>query len=271
MDKEQERELASAKADDARIAPQKAVTLTETDEEADTPVSKVTLIDEESVDEPPKDSDPAQTPSEEKKDEEDDSQKDPAPEGDEKNPPHSKTRRIIHEIASYVLIICCAFLFAFLVNHFLLINANVPTGSMENTIMPKDRLFGSRIHYLFTDPKRGDVVIFTYPDDGETSFIKRIIGLPGETIEIRDGKVYINNSETPLNEPYIKEEYTGSWGPYEIPEDSYFMLGDNRKSSKDSRYWVNKFVSRDKILGKALFTYWPFDHAGIFKSVDYGF
>ena len=100
-------------------------------------------------------------------------------------------------------------------------------------------------------------MIFKYPDDESQLFIKRVIGLPGETVEIIDGKVYIDGSETPLDDSFIPETMRGSFGPYEVPEDCYFMLGDNRNNSKDSRYWENTFVRFDQIVGKAIIRYYP--------------
>ncbi len=85
--------------------------------------------------------------------------------------------------------------------------------------------------YWFNDPERGDIIIFEYPDNEEEWFIKRVIALPGETVEVRDGKVYINNSTTPLDEPYIKEEPVEDFGPYTVPKDGYFVMGDNRNNS----------------------------------------
>ena len=101
--------------------------------------------------------------------------------------------------------------------------------------MQGDRIFGNRLAYVMTDPKRYDIIIFKYPDDTSKTFIKRIIGLPGETVEIKDGNVYINGSETPLDDSFCAEETEGGFGPYVVPEDSYFVMGDNRANSIDSR------------------------------------
>ena len=97
-------------------------------------------------------------------------------------------------ILEYVISIGIAIVVALLINNFILLNAKVPSGSMENTIMTGDRLFGFRLSYLMEDPKRGDIVIFKYPDNESINYIKRIIGLPGETVTIKDSKVYINDS-----------------------------------------------------------------------------
>ena len=123
--------------------------------------------------------------------------------------------------------------------------------------MTGDRIFGNRLAYTFGEPERFDIVIFKFPDDESQLFIKRVIGLPGETVEIRDGKVYIDGSHTPLDDSFTPETPVGDYGPYEVPEDCYFMLGDNRNYSKDSRFWQNTYVEEDKILGKAVLKYFP--------------
>ena len=110
---------------------------------------------------------------------------------------------------------------------------------------------------MFDDPERFDIVIFKYPDDESQRFIKRVIGLPGETVEIREGKVYINGSDTPLDDSFTPETPVGNFGPYTIPEGCYFMLGDNRNNSRDSRMWDNPYVKKEKILGKAVLRYFP--------------
>ena len=167
------------------------------------------------------------------------------------------------EIISWLLIGIVAFLLAKGITSYVIIKAIIPTNSMENTIMTGDRIIGNRLAYLFTSPKRGDIVIFKFPDDETQNYIKRIIGIPGDTVEIKDGSVYLYDSEGkltegPLDEPYIKEEmYTSGVLTFTVPEDSYFVLGDNRNSSLDARYWTNTFVHEDKILGKALFRYRP--------------
>ena len=153
---------------------------------------------------------------------------------------------------------------------------SLPSSSMENTIMPGNRLIGTRFSYWFSEPERGDIVIFHYPLDEKIIYIKRVIGLPGETVKIEDGKIYINDSETPLDEPYLKEEWLveNTGFSYTIPEDCWLMLGDNRNNSADSRYWPQKaleeglvssieegrekysFVHSDQIMARAVFRYW---------------
>ena len=164
---------------------------------------------------------------------------------------------IMEELWEYIKMIIFVVVVVFIVNNVLLINAKIPSESMEDTIMTGDRIFCNRLAYINKDPQRFDIVIFKYPDDETQLFIKRVIGLPGETVEIRDGKVYIDGSETPLDDSFTPEPPQGDWGPEVVPEGSYFMLGDNRNRSKDSRFWTNTFVKKEKILGKAVLRYFP--------------
>lgn len=161
------------------------------------------------------------------------------------------------ELWEYIKMIIFVVAVVLVVNNFLLINARVPSESMENTIMTGDRFFGNRLAYLFDDPERFDIVVFKYPDDESQLFVKRVIGLPGETVEIKDGKVYINGSQTPLDDSFTPETPMGDYGPYVVPEGSYFMLGDNRNHSGDSRFWKQPYVEKEKIVGKAIFRYFP--------------
>ena len=166
--------------------------------------------------------------------------------------------RLIENIWPYVVAVGVAFF----INSFILVNATVPSGSMQNTLMPGDRFFGNRLAYITSDPERFDIIVFHYPDDESVLYVKRIIGLPGETVEIKNGKVYIDGAETPLDDSFIPEPMKGSFGPYTVPEGSYFMLGDNRNNSWDSRKWTNTFVKKEKIVGKAMFRYWPLTSIG---------
>ena len=161
------------------------------------------------------------------------------------------------EIADWILVILIAAVIAIILNCFFVVNARIPSASMETTVMTGDRLYGNRLAYINSQPQRGDIVIFRYPDNEKELFIKRVIGLPGDKVEIKDGLVYINDSKTPLSEPYVNGTPVGSFGPYEVPADSYFMMGDNRNNSADSRFWRNSYVHKDKILGEAWFRYYP--------------
>lgn len=163
------------------------------------------------------------------------------------------------EIFEWVKIILAAAVIAFCLNTFIIANSTVPSGSMETTIMTGDRIIGSRLAYkLGGDPERGDIVIFdhrTGPGDETTRLVKRIIGLPGESVDIRDNQVFINGAL--LDEPYLKEEMETNDFHFEVPEDCYLMLGDNRNYSADARYWPDPYVPKKEILAKVLFRYYP--------------
>lgn len=183
------------------------------------------------------------------------------------------------ELLSYVWIILFACVAAMAVNRYVLINAEIPSESMENLLTVDDRIFGCRLSYVFGEPERYDVVMFRYPVHEDTIYIKRIIGLPGETVEIRKGKIYIDGSETPIEEDYLPEKWTDGNDGYlfEVPKDAYLMLGDNRNLSEDARYWAqcalddevasNKeeaqkytYVREDQMIGRAILKYYPKFH-----------
>jgi len=137
----------------------------------------------------------------------------------------------------------------------ILINAVIPTESMVATRQKGDHVIGLKSSYWFSEPQRGDIVVFHAPDTPETLYIKRVIGTPGDTVVISDGKTYINGEQ--LQEDYLPEPMEGYFGPFVVPEGSWFMLGDNRNHSLDARYWDNTWVTKDMIVGKAYFRYWP--------------
>ena len=182
--------------------------------------------------------------------------------------------------------ICVAVILALFVRTFVVQAFKIPTGSMENNLLIGDHLLVNKFVFAPTrsraedlllpiDPiRRGDVLVFKYPEDPERDFIKRVIGLPGETLELKEKKVYING--TPLDEPYVHFlfpvdatssdlgegtfDVRRSYGPVTVPEGHYFMMGDNRDNSQDSRYWG--FMPREYVKGKALFVYFSFGEGG---------
>jgi signal peptidase I len=188
--------------------------------------------------------------------------------------------------------ICVAVILALFVRTFVVQAFKIPTGSMENNLLIGDHLLVNKFVFAPTasrleqallpiDPiRRGDILVFKYPEEPDRDFIKRVIALPGETIELRNKKVHING--TPLEEPYVHflfpPDETGSgagegdfdvrrnYGPVTVPADHYFMMGDNRDNSQDSRYWG--FMPKDYVKGKALFVYFSFgEGSGLFGSV----
>ena len=175
--------------------------------------------------------------------------------------------------------ICVAVILALFVRTFIVQAFKIPTGSMENNLLIGDHLLVNKFVYapavtaleralLPIDPiARGDIIVFKYPEEPERDFIKRVIGLPGDTLELRNKRVYING--TMLNEPYVHylvppdEEGSGGefdvrvqYGPVTVPAAHYFMMGDNRDNSQDSRYWG--FMPQEYIKGRALFVYFSF-------------
>lgn len=172
----------------------------------------------------------------------------------------------LKEALDFCFPIVIALLVALILKSCVFANAQVPTGSMLNTIQLGDRVIASRLEYKFNDPERYDIIIFRFPDavdagDNKTFFVKRIIGLPGETVEIVNGVVYVTDKDgktEQLRDDFITTETpTGNYGPFEVPEDSYFCMGDNRNHSEDSRFWKNKYVHKDLIIGKVKFRYYP--------------
>lgn len=167
----------------------------------------------------------------------------------------NRKRKIISEILDWSRTILIALIVGFAASKVLITSAQVPTGSMEDTIMPGSRLIINRIAYAVSKPKRGDIIAFYFPDDEETVYLKRIIALPGETVEGKNGNVLVEGE--PLEEDYVTEEIDSDFGPYYVPTDMYFVMGDNRNDSWDSRFWDHKFVAKKKIIGKAEMEYFP--------------
>ena len=173
----------------------------------------------------------------------------------------------LREVLDFLTPIIIALIIAMILKYCVFANIIVPTGSMLNTIQEKDRLIVSRLDYKFNEPERYDIAVFKYPDDEKTLFVKRIIGLPGETVNIVDGTVYVTGTDgktIELRDDFVSEENKDNYnGTFVVPEDCYFVMGDNRDNSVDSRYWTTtNFVSRDKFVGKVMFRYYPFNTAG---------
>ena len=189
-------------------------------------------------------------------------------------------------IREYFESICVAVILALFVRTFVVQAFKIPTGSMENNLLIGDHLLVNKFVFAPTvtraelsllpidEISRGDILVFKYPEEPERDFIKRVIGLPGETIELRNKKVHINGK--PLDEPYVQflfppdpepgsaaEDHVNDfdvrrqYGPVTVPANHYFMMGDNRDNSQDSRYWG--FMPREYVKGKALFVYFSFD------------
>ena len=164
-----------------------------------------------------------------------------------------KENNFIKFFKEWIMPIISAAIIYLLLNKFVFFNVQVPTGSMIPTINIDNRAVVTRI-YNFDNLKRGDVIVF-YSDELGERLVKRLIGLPGDKIEIKNGVVSVNGEQ--LQEDYIenKDNYTGN---FEVPKGKYFFLGDNRPVSKDARYWINHYIDSSAIEGKAQFIFYPF-------------
>ena len=169
--------------------------------------------------------------------------------------PEKEKKSAKAEIWSWAKCILIGIVLALVLDFLVIANARVPTGSMEDTIPVGARIIGFRHAYMMNEPQRGDIIIFKFPDDESVNYVKRVIGLPGETVLIEDGEVYIDGE--PIEEPYLDTVTLGYYGPYTVPEGSYFVMGDNRNDSRDSRFWDNTYVAKDKIIAKVRLMYYP--------------
>lgn len=159
-------------------------------------------------------------------------------------------------IIESVKVIVPAILIAFLLSHYVIVNARVPSASMVSTIDIGDRLIANRLAYTFGEPKRGDIIIFISHEDHDKSYVKRLIGLPGDHIEIHEGIVNINGED--IEESYVDtDKDVRDFGPYDVPEGSYFFLGDNRERSLDARFWKDTYIKRKDLVGKVFLRYYP--------------
>lgn len=180
----------------------------------------------------------------------------------------NKPKSIIRDWVESIIV---ALMLALVIRAFVVQAFKIPTGSMRPTLLEGDAIlvnkmvFGAKIPFSdwrlpgFRQPKRGDIVVFIYPEDPKKDFIKRLVATEGETVEIRNGTIYVNDK--PLIEPVFRSRYYYNMGNLSagkkvmVPKDSYFVLGDNSASSQDSRYWG--FVPKKNMIGKAILIYWP--------------
>lgn len=177
-----------------------------------------------------------------------------------------KSRGIAGEILSFLLYVVVVVGITFLIIHYVGQRTYVSGSSMENTLSDGDNLIVDKITYRFSDPKRYDIIVFPYQYEDNTYFIKRIIGLPGETVQIVDGTIYINGEV--LDESYGREVMRNSGmaaDPITLDEDEYFVLGDNRNDSTDSRDPSVGKIKRNQIIGRAWVRIWPLSKIGILR------
>jgi signal peptidase I len=177
------------------------------------------------------------------------------------SPPKPGGFTFAFELKSWFRDILLAFAIAIFLVVFVVQPVKVEGTSMQPRLADQERIFINRFIYRFKDVSRGDVVVFWYPKDRSKSFIKRVLAVPGDKVEIISGDVFINDIK--VEEPYVTPEYRDyqSYGQEVVPPGYYFVLGDHRNSSNDSRKWG--FVAKGLIYGKAVFSYWPVSRVGI--------
>lgn len=169
----------------------------------------------------------------------------------------NRNRPFFRELIESVAI---AVILAVIIRLFVLEPFYIPSGSMEPTLQEFDRIIVSKLHYHFQAPKRGDIIVFKYPLDPKRNFVKRLIAVGGETVALKNSRLYINGQ--PVPEDYLPAGLRfADFGPREVPEGSYFMMGDNRNNSDDSRVWG--FLPEELVVGKAVLIYWPPGRAGV--------
>ena len=176
------------------------------------------------------------------------------------------SRSLRNEIRVWTRDLLIAIGLALVIIVFLYQPVKVEGTSMAPLLSDQERIFINKFVYRFEPIQRRDVVVFWYPLDRSKSFIKRVIGLPGESVEIRQGIVYVNGHA--IQEPYVPPQYEdmSDFGPIRVPKDSYFVMGDHRISSNDSRVFGS--VASEYIYGRAVFAYWPVDHFGSLSTTE---
>ena len=169
-----------------------------------------------------------------------------------------KTKAVIREYAESIVI---ALILALIVRTFIVQAFKIPTGSMRPTLVEGDRILVNKFIYRFKDPRAGDIIVFKYPEDPKRDFIKRLVATGGQKLSIKDGRIYVDGKAL-SGYGHFEQRYYYNQGTFGeegetilVPKNSFFVLGDNSASSRDSRYWG--FVPRRNLVGKAFFLYWP--------------
>ena len=161
------------------------------------------------------------------------------------------------EAKDWAISILIALVIAFVIRYFIVELYLVDGPSMRPTLQSAERLVVNKFIYRFRAPERGEILVFRYPKDPSRDFIKRVIAVPGDTIEIKDGRVFVNQQL--MKEPYILSKTRGDYPLTTIPEGHIFVMGDNRNNSEDSRFADVGFVPYELVKGKAMMVFWPWD------------
>lgn len=179
--------------------------------------------------------------------------------GDQADPSDRKEKSVIREVLEVVVF---AVILAVIIRVFIVTPFYIPSESMVPTLQINDKILVSRLNYHFTEPQRGEIVVFYYPRDPKVVFVKRCIAVSGEIVEGKDSVLYINGEA--VAEDYLPEGLRfGNFGPTKVPAGCYFMLGDNRNNSDDSRSWG--FVNKKLLIGKPVLRIWPYNRAGLVR------
>jgi signal peptidase I len=176
--------------------------------------------------------------------------------------PATRLEQVKEELVAWIKTLISAAVYAILIVTFGFQVARVEGQSMAPTLEDQDRLIVNKLVYRIGEPRRGDIVMLYYPLNPEKSFVKRVIAEEGDTVRIVDGRVYVN--DIPLKDDYVTSEYRShdDWGPQVIPEGYYFVMGDHRNNSSDSRHWG--MVPKKYIIGKVQLRWWPVPSARVF-------
>ncbi len=177
-----------------------------------------------------------------------------------------KKEDFMREVKEWAQSIVIALILTLIIRTYVVQAFKIPSGSMRPTLIEGDKLFVNKYIYRFKPMQRGDIIVFKYPGEPKKDFIKRLVGFEGETVEIRDGKILVNDKV--LDDPktfgkvyyYNHDPFGGPSEKIKIPKESYYVLGDNSANSTDSRFWG--FVPKKNIIGKAIFRWWPLQRIG---------
>ncbi|MGO5051331.1 signal peptidase I [Lachnospiraceae bacterium LCP25S3_G4] len=183
-----------------------------------------------------------------------------------RNREYEAERSIFKELLGWIVYILIIIGLTYIIITYVGQRTRVSGSSMETTLSDGDNLIVDKISFRFRDPQRYEIIVFPYQYEENTYYIKRIIGMPGETIQVMNGEVYINDA--PLDEMYgneVMEDAGIAETPITLGEDEYFVLGDNRNHSSDSRDSSVGIITRDMLMGRAWVRIWPFDEFGVIK------